>query len=363
MGKCGTQVLGLSSWHLAGSKARVCGPRTAEDGCPHVSWASAVNYIVMARIRSTACALFCLCTLLAWPIHCAAQTQPSKRLILKDGSYQLATKWEIKDDRVRFFSVERNEWEEIPNSLVDWDATKQYEADRSAGKMSKEASELEKEMQEERQEEELRSPRVAAGLRLPPEGGVYALDTYLALPELVPLDQSTGEVNRHTGHNVLRAAINPLGCAKHTIEVAGPRSKIQVHASLPAIYINLDASQEASDSTKPGPELPWDRFRIVRAEVKGDRRIVGTLKSAVIGKSSQEQEGVPATAEQMSAGWIKLTPKAPLEPGEYAVAELLGKQGMNSYVWDFGVHPDAPANLAVIRPDPADAKQSAAPKN
>ena len=64
----------------------------------------------------------------------------------------------------------------------------------------------------------------------------------------------------------------------------------------------------------------------------------------------------------MAEGWIKLTPKAPLEPGEYAVAELLGKQGMNSYVWDFGVHADAPANLAVIRPDPADAKQSAAPK-
>src|SRR5216683_835317 len=197
--------------------------------------------------------------------HGAAAQAQSKRLILKDGSYQLATKWEIKDDRVRFFSVERNEWEEIPNSLVDWDATKQYEADRAAGKMSKEASQLEKEMQEERQDEELRSPHVAAGVRLPPEGGVYALETYLALP---------------------------------------------------AIYIHLDASQEASDSTQPGLELPWDRFRIVRADVKGDKRIVGTLKSAALGKSSQEQEGVPATAEQMSEGWIKLTPKARLEPGE-----------------------------------------------
>jgi hypothetical protein len=184
----------------------------------------------------------------------------------------------------------------------------------------------------------------------------------LALPELVPLDQSTGEVNRHTGHNVLRAAINPLAGAKSTIEIAGPRSKIQMHASLPAIYINLDAREDASDSARQGPELPWDRFRIVRAEVKGDKRIVGTLKTSVVGKSSQEQEAVLATAEQMSEGWIKLTPKAPLPPGEYAVAELLGKQGMNSYVWDFGVHADAPANLAVIRPDPTDAKQSAAPK-
>jgi hypothetical protein len=300
--------------------------------------------------------------------YSAAQAQ-SKRLILKDGSYQLATKWEQKDDRVRFFSVERNEWEEIPNSLVDWDATKKWEEDRAAGKESKEAAELEKEIQEEREEEELRSPLVAAGLRLPPEGGVYALDTYLALPELVPLDQSTGEVNRHTGHNVLRAAINPLAGAKSTIEIAGTRSKIQIHASLPAIYINLDATEEGSDSTKPSDstkqsaELPWDRFRIVRAEVKNDKRIVGTLKNSVTGKSSQEQEGVPATAEQMSEGWVKLTPKAPLEPGEYAVAELLGKQGMNSYVWDFGVHADAPANLAVIRPDPTEVKSPGGPKN
>ena len=315
----------------------------------------------MAWLRPTVYVIFFLCTLLALPSPSAAQTQ-SKRLILKDGSYQLATKWEQKDDRVRFFSAERNEWEEIPNALVDWEATKKWEADRAAGKESKEATELEKEMQEEREEEELRSPHVAAGLRLPPEGGVYALDTYLALPELVPLDQSTGEVNRHTGHNVLRAAINPLAGAKSTIEIAGTRSKIQIHASLPAIYINLDATAEASDSAKQGAELPWDRFRIVRAEVKGDKRIVGTLKSSVTGKSSQEQEGIPATAEQMSEGWIKLTPKAPLEPGEYAVAELLGKQGMNSYVWDFGVHPDAPANLAVIRPDPTDGKQPVAPK-
>ena len=305
--------------------------------------------------------VFCLGTLLAVPSPSSAQGQ-SKRLILKDGSYQLATKWEKKDDRVRFFSVERNEWEEIPNALVDWDATKKWEEDRAAGKESKEAAELEKEMQEEREEEELRSPHVAAGLRLPPEGGVYALDTYLALPELVPLDQSTGEVNRHTGHNVLRATINPLAGAKSTIEVPGSRSKIQIHASLPAIYVNLDSTEEASDSTKQSAELPWDRFRIVRAEVKNDVRIVGTLKSSLTGKSSQEQEAVPATTEQMSQGWIKLTPKAPLEPGEYAVAELLGKQGMNSYVWDFGVHPDAPANLAVIRADPTELNQSGAPK-
>jgi len=287
----------------------------------------------------------------------------TKRLILKDGSYQIATKWELKGDRVRFYSAERADWEEIPESLVDWNATNQYERDRAAGKDTPEAIALDKELEAARQEEEAKSPQVAPGLRLPPEGGVYALDTYLSQPELLPLDQTGGEVNRHTAHNVLRGVINPLSGSKHTIELAGPSAKVQVHAALPTIYINVDSSAETTEDEKSkGLELPWDRFRIVRAQVKGDTRIVGAIKTAVYGKSSQEQEVVPATAEQFGEGWIKLTPKAPLEPGEYGVAELLGKQGMNSYVWDFGMHPDAPANLAVIKPEkPAQRPTSEAP--
>jgi hypothetical protein len=314
----------------------------------------------MSSLRLWFSALLILGAVLNCPTHSFAQAQ-TERLILKDGSYQLATKWETKGDRVRYFSAERNEWEEIPNSLIDWNATNQYEKDRTAGKMSPEAIALDKQIEAERQENELKSPHVAPGLRLPPEGGVYALDSYLNQPELLPLDQTSGEVNRHVAHNVLRAAINPVGGSKHTIELAGPSAKIQVHAPLPAIYINLDASAEEDVASKtPAAELPWDRFRLIRAQVKGDKRIVGAIKTAVYGKVSQEQDAIATSAEQLGEGWIKLTPKAPLDPGEYAVAEMLGKQGMNSYVWDFGVHPDAPANLAVIKPDQSELKKSTA---
>jgi len=303
------------------------------------------------------CSLAAACFLT--PSTCVAQNA-TKRLILKDGSYQLATKWQLTGDRVRFFSVERNDWEEIPESLVDWNATNQYEKDRAAGKDTPEAVALDREMEAARQEEEAKSPQVVPGLRLPPEGGVYALDTYLSQPELLPLDQTGGEINRHTTHNVLRTVINPVSGAKHTIELPGPSAKIQVHAVSPVLYINVDASAETTEDEKTkGLELPWDRFRIVRAEVKGDKRIVGAIKTAVYGKSSQEQEVIPGTAERFGEGWIKLTVKSPLQPGEYAIAELLGKQGMNSYVWDFGVHPEAPANLAVIKPDESQIKKNA----
>lgn len=293
--------------------------------------------------------------LLLAPAVCA---QSAKRLILKDGSYQLATKWEIQKDRVHYFSAERNEWEDIPNELIDWDATNQYEKDRAAGKDSTQMQALEKEIEAERQEEELKSPHVAPALRLPPEGGVYALDTYLGQPQLLPLEQSSGEINRNTAHNVLRAAINPIAGAKHTIELAGPSAKVQAHALLPAVYINVESEEEDDDSDQPAGELPWDRFWIVHVQAKGDKRIVGAVKVAVFGKVSQEQDVVPATAEQLGEAWVKVTPKAPLEPGEYAVVELLGKQGINSYVWDFGVHPNAPANLAAIKPDESELKRS-----
>jgi hypothetical protein len=244
--------------------------------------------------------------------------------------------------------------------MVDWDATNQFEKDRQAQKNSPEAKALDKELEEERKEEEAKSPTVAPGLRLPPEGGVYALDTYLSEPQLLPLDQSTGQINKNTKKNILRAAVNPVAGSKMTIELPGARSKIQVHAALPTFYVNLDPVEEEeaesapagkSSPAKPAAELPWDRFRIVHVQVKGDKRIVGAVKTAVYGKASSEQDTVPAMAEQLGEGWVKITPKAPLPPGEYALAEMLGKQGINSYVWDFGVHPDAPANLSVVRPE------------
>src|SRR5438270_13813122 len=88
----------------------------------------------------------------AWSTIAASAQSTTKRLVLKDGSYQIVTMFELQGDRVHYFSAERNEWEDIPDSLIDWDATNKYEKDRVAGKQSPEAVALDKELEEERQE-------------------------------------------------------------------------------------------------------------------------------------------------------------------------------------------------------------------
>ena len=145
-----------------------------------------LHRFVIGLVAGTA--LFLLAATPAFP------QQLAKRLILKDGTYQLATRWEVKGERVRYLSAERNEWEEVPKSLVDWAATDKYEKDRAAGKPAPEAVALDKELEAERQADEARSPHLAPGLRLRDDGGVILLDTFQSQPQLVELQPSSGEL-------------------------------------------------------------------------------------------------------------------------------------------------------------------------
>ncbi len=276
------------------------------------------------------------------PLFCVIAVhaqQPTSRLILKDGSFQSVVKYEVHGDRVRYFSAERYEWEEIPSSLIDWDATNKYAADLASGKNRVHVETPEE--REEREAEEANSAEIAPGLRLPGTGGVFLFETYDGKPQAAEILQNGSEVNQSKKKNVLRAAINPAAGAKQSFELKGAHAQIQAHSGQPVLYVDIDEGV---------PDIqPADRFRIVHAQPKNDVRVIGNLKVSLSGKTTQESIMVPATVEKVGKGqWLKVTPVKELAPGEYALVEMLGPQEMNLYVWDFGVNPQAPANPNVL---------------
>jgi len=303
-----------------------------------------------------------LAALIALP-RCSLAQDTSRRLILKDGSYQIVTKYEVKGDRVRYFSTERDEWEELPSSLVDWPATDKYEKERAASASAPEAVEFDKELDRELAREEAAQPQVAPGLRLPEDSGVFLLDTFQTEPQLVELQQTAGDLA-----NTKAKVFNPIASLKQTIELEGAHAKVQSHVDVPSLYINVEPipgqpdqpgasrpAQSAGQTQQPQqPEqamVPFGRFRIIHAEVKGGKRILGDVKRAVTGKISQEQHFVPTTITGITGGWLKLTPTSSLAPGEYALVEMVGAEGMNLDVWDFGVNPKAVANPNPWKPE------------
>src|ERR1700732_1851523 len=59
------------------------------------------------------------------------QLPKGKKLVLVDGTIQIAREYSVQGDRVRYWSVERSDWEEIPTALVNWDATHKAEAEQA----------------------------------------------------------------------------------------------------------------------------------------------------------------------------------------------------------------------------------------
>ncbi len=300
-----------------------------------------------------------LAVLLAVLLHAQARSQ---RLVLKDGSNQAATKWEMKGDRVRYYSAERFEWEELPASLVDWPATEKYNA--ALKEESADAPTIRRADAEERAErakQEAASPQVAPGIRLPSQGGVFLLDAWQGQPQLVEVVQNGGEVNKQMGKNMVRAVIIPIPIPmnRQTVELKGVHAGVQAHVSEPVIYANVDASSstavgengEVTSAQRDLDQQP-DRYRIVRVDPKKDKRVIANLKIGITGHVKEEQSFVKATAEPVSAGWVKIVPQQKLTPGEYALVEMLGPEQMNLYVWDFGVNPSAPQNATAWKPAP-----------
>jgi hypothetical protein len=295
------------------------------------------------------------------------------RLILKDGSYQVVTSYRIVGSVVHYISAERGgAQEEVPLSLVDMDATHRWEkqhAQTTDSSGTPQAPAIDPELLKEEADRASLTPEVAKDLRLPEDDSTLALDTFHGTPELVPLAQTDSDLNRNTGHNLLRTAVNPLSAAHPVVQLKGETSPIQLHVSDPVLYLRIGdetvgetagtpltvdthgATSRAQNDPTGGSKN--SRYVIVRADVRKGVRVISSFRISLLG-SGQRQEDVIETSLQLLPGghWLKITPLHPLDFGEFALMEVISDKAINLGVWDFGVHPVAPENRDVVKPEP-----------
>jgi hypothetical protein len=237
------------------------------------------------------------------------------KLYLKDGDYQLVREYKVESGRVRYYSIERSDWEEIPVALVDLKRTETEVAQRQAA-----ISEQAKIITEEDKAERDRANEVA---KVPQGPGVHLV----VGDGIRTLKPAESEVHTNKGRNVLKVLSPiPLVSGKATLEIKGEHSSTKVTSDRPEFYISLSAEE---------------RFGIIRIKPAKAVRIVEKLTVVPVTKEViEEQEQVEIFRQQVDDGVYKIWPTKPIEPGEYAVVEYTeGK--VNVQVWDFAYDPSA----------------------
>jgi hypothetical protein len=300
------------------------------------------------------------------------------RLILTDGSYQIVTGYTVKGKIINYVSAERGDVEQLPADLVDWKATKKWEqehtpndeADGGDSSAVAQAPAIDPELLKEEADRRSLTPEVAPDLDLPDLDSVVALDYFHGAPELVPLVQTDGDLNRTTGHNILKMAINPRAAQHQILTLKGEEAEVQMHVAQPVIFLRVGdngvgshggtplvvdthgANAEGSEQAKGAS--PDSGYVMVRADVRTDARVLASFNIGLLNNAVQQQEDVVETTTELLPGghWMKVTPTRPLDFGEYALMEVLSEKEINLGVWDFGVHPVAPENRDAIKPQP-----------
>jgi hypothetical protein len=237
------------------------------------------------------------------------------RLYLKDGTYQIVREYQVLQDRVKYYSTERGDWEEIPLELVDLKRT-EGEAKRRADAEKQEAEMIDAEDKAERAERD-------EAARVPEEPGAY-LVADAGLQAIPPADTRIVGDKKRTILKVLSPI--PIVAGKGTLEIDGAQSKNVVPSDRPEFYLRLTAPQ---------------RFGIVRLAARKGNRVVEELSILPVTKEIIEKlDEVEIFRRQLAGGLYKIWPKAALTPGEYAVIEYTpaGDSGsLNILTWDFSV--------------------------
>jgi hypothetical protein len=262
-----------------------------------------------------------------------------KKLVLKDGTFQLVRDYRRNGERVRYLSAERGDWEEIPAAAVDWDATAQAAAAEQADEdaLAKKIHAQEQAQKIETMLDVDASLQVAPGVFLPPGEGMFLIDG----KSVRPLEQVGSQVKTDK-KQFLKKVLSPVPIIpnKRNVEILGNKATIRVTNGQAEFYLreappDPDRTTPIVKSSRPGESGP--EVELVRATVKGNKRQLESIRN-LFGQQEEKRNTISIQRWEIAPTVFRFTISEPLQPGEYALAEIL-PDGMNLYVWDFGVDP------------------------
>jgi hypothetical protein len=252
-------------------------------------------------------AIFLILTALA----CAA----ADRLYLKDGSYHSVREYEVKTDRVRYYSTERGDWEEIPLEMVDLKRTQE--------ELTEQISRAEADAKADAEERTAAKKVRQQVVNLPTEPGAFLIESD---EKTDALKKAEVKIVTDQKRRVLKLLSPiPVVPGKATIELDGEHAQRKISSLRPEFFFRLATEEE---------------FEIIKLTAKKDARVAEKLSILKIQKEEpivdEVAEIVPAFKKQEADLLYRVWPQKTLEPGEYALIEYTpGK--MSPQVWDFSV--------------------------
>lgn len=247
---------------------------------------------------------------------------------MKDGTFQMVREYKVEGDRVRYYSMEEQQWEEMPEALVDWEATKKAVADETARDAAIVSKVHTQEQGRRAQPLDIdASIEAAEGVFLPPGEGLFVFDG----KAIYPLTQADidSKVNKKKAIEKVLIPI-PIIPSRHTVSIQGPRARLRVKPGQTEFYMRTADGRE--------PEI-----NLVRAKVHGDKREIANIDE-LFKQEVASAKTLSIQRWQLAPGVYRFTLSQTLEPGEYALAEIVQNTQMSIYVWDFGMDAgEAPA--------------------
>jgi hypothetical protein len=261
-----------------------------------------------------------------------------KRLILKDGTYQVVREYQRNGDRVRYYSAERGDWEELPASMVDWDATAKYEADTA--KTSEALAEKVHSQEEAKRMDNVSdidaSLQVGNGAFLPDSEGLFVVEG----KSVRPVRQAVAG-NKRDKMRTVEQVLSPIPIVpgKQKVYLAGEHATLRLRTTTPEFYLrepppDPERVSPIEKSSRPGERGP--DVILIRAKQMHDGRELASIKTLFGERIGEDVNEVAIQRWEVAPNVYRFTLGEQLTPGEYVLAEIL-PDGLNYFVWDFGL--------------------------